>query len=194
MLRTTQSLFSLLIFMALLSCNPSGDTGGSTAESETTSKTTKRVTHAKGQASVEDDDSQKNIIQIAAASKDHSTLVAAIEAAEMSHVLANPGPLTVFAPTNAAFDKLPAGTVEDLVKPENKATLTNIIYYHATPGVYGPDQISGIVGMGQANAEKVEVTKKDGETFVNGNKVVASVRASNGWVHVIDGVLLPAEK
>lgn len=191
MLKKIKSAFSLLLLMALLSCNPSPNTGDSTAESETTMKTTLKETHAKGQASVEDDDSERNIIQIAVASEDHSTLVAAIEAADMSHVLANPGPLTVFAPTNAAFDKLPAGTVDDLLKPENKDKLTNVIYYHATPGTYGPDHISGVVGMGQANAEKVEVTKKDGETFVNGNKVVASVRASNGWVHVIDGVLLP---
>ena len=111
MLKITQSVFSLLLFTALLSCNPSADTGNGAAETQTTTNTAIKETHAKGQASVEDDDSQKNIIQIAVASEDHSTLVAAIEAAEMSHVLANPGPLTVFAPTNAAFDKLPAGTV-----------------------------------------------------------------------------------
>ena len=193
-MKPNTSLVSLILFSALFGCSPSADNDNSSAESQTTTETTKKETHAKGQASVKDDESAKNIIQIAAASEDHSTLVAAIDAAEMSHVLANPGPLTVFAPTNAAFDKLPEGTVDDLLKSENQAKLKNIIYYHATPGTYGPDNISGIEGMGQANMEKVKVTKKDGDTFVDGNKVIASVKASNGWVHVIDGVLLPSEE
>ena len=194
MLRIITSIFSLLLFVALFSCNQPADKENNTAETETTTETTKEETHAKGQASVKDDVSEKNIIQIAAASEDHSTLEAAIEAAEMSHVLANPGPLTVFAPTNAAFDKLPEGTVDDLLKPENKAKLKDIINYHAAPGSYGPDNIAGVEGIGQANMEKVDVTKKDGDTYVNDNKVIASVKASNGWVHVIDGVLLQPEE
>ena len=95
----------------------------------------------KGQASVQDDVSAKNILQVAAGSPDHTTLVAAVQAASIEHVLVNAGPLTVFAPTNAAFEKLPEGTVENLLKPENKATLANILTRHAAPGSYDPEAL-----------------------------------------------------
>lgn len=147
-----------------------------------------------GEAGVQDNVSAKNILQIALASPDHSTLVKLVKAANMEHVLTNAGPLTVFAPTNEAFAQLPEGTIENLMKPENKATLKNIIEYHAAPGSYGPDNIAGVMGIGQANMQKVNVEEKDGEVYVNGAKVIASVKASNGWVHVIDKVLLPPEK
>lgn len=148
----------------------------------------------KGQSAVVDDVSAKNILNVAIGSPDHTTLVAGVKAAGLEDVLTNAGPLTVFAPTNAAFDKLPAGTLDNLLKPENKAILANIITFHAAPGNYGPDNIKGVMGIGQATGDKVTVTVKDGETFVNGAKVLGSVKASNGWVHVIDGVLLPPEK
>ncbi|NND06858.1 MAG: fasciclin domain-containing protein [Saprospiraceae bacterium] len=147
----------------------------------------------RGQAAVIDDESDQDILKVALGSKDHSTLVAAAQAAEMEHVLSNAGPLTVFAPTNAAFDALPAGTVEDLLKPENKATLANIITYHAAPGSYNADNIKGVMGIGQATGDKVKVEVKDGQTTVNGAKVLGTVKASNGYVHVIDQVLLPPE-
>ena len=147
----------------------------------------------RGQAAVIDDESQQDILKVALGSKDHSTLVAAVQAAEMEHILSNAGPLTVFAPTNAAFDALPAGTVEDLLKPENKATLANIITFHAAPGSYGADNIKGVMGIGQATGDKVKVEVKDGQTTVNGAKVLGTVKASNGYVHVIDQVLLPPE-
>ena len=150
-------------------------------------------TYSKGQSLVTDDVSQKNILQIALSSPDHTTLVAAVQAAEMEDVLANAGPLTVFAPTNAAFDKLPEGVVADLLKPENKATLANIITYHAAPGTYKGDMITRITGIGQATGDKVKVEIIDGETFINGAKILATIEASNGVVHVIDGVLLPPE-
>lgn len=191
MYKIITSLFTFVLFAAICSCGQPADKtdGKESATEQTTSKSSERE-----QVSISDDESQKNIMRIAEGSEDHSTLETAIKAAEMSHVLENPGPLTVFAPTNAAFDKLPEGTVESLLEPENKAKLKNIIEYHAAPGSYGPDNISGVEGIGQANMEKVEVTKKDGETYVNGNQVIASVKASNGWVHVIDGVLLPPEE
>lgn len=149
--------------------------------------------YSKGQSLVSDDVSQKNILQIAIGSADHTTLVAAVQAAGLEDVLANAGPLTVFAPTNAAFDKLPEGVLADLLKPENKATLANIITYHAAPGTYKGDMISRITGMGQATGDKVVVEIIDGETFINGAKILATIDASNGVVHVIDGVLLPPE-
>ncbi|MCB0668961.1 MAG: fasciclin domain-containing protein [Saprospiraceae bacterium] len=147
----------------------------------------------RGQAGVADDESEKDILRIALASKVHSTLVAAVQAAEMEHVLSNAGPLTVFAPTNAAFDKLPAGTLEELLKPENKARLANIITFHAAPGSYDPGHVKGVMGIGQATGDKVNVEVLDGVTTINGAKILASIKASNGYVHVIDGVLLPPE-
>ena len=109
-------------------------------------------------------------------------------------MLANAGPLTVFAPNNAAFDKLPEGVVSDLLKPENKKILANIITYHAAPGTYKGKMIKGVMGIGQATGDKVNVEVIDGETFVNGAKILGTVEASNGVVHIIDSVLLPPEK
>ncbi len=146
-----------------------------------------------GQSGVKDDISAKNILNIAAGSNDHSTLATAVVAAGLQDVLTNAGPLTVFAPTNAAFAKLPEGTVETLLKPENKAKLANIITFHAAPGSYDANNIKGVMGIGQATGDKVEVTMKDGATYVNGAKVLGTVKASNGYVHVIDQVLLPPE-
>ncbi len=147
-----------------------------------------------GQASVVDDLSARNIVQIAAASEDHSTLVAAVQAAGMVDVLANPGPLTVFAPTNAAFDKLPAGTVEDLLKPENKKTLMRIITFHAAPGTYDLKDLKDGETIGQATGDNVTIEVKEEVILVNGAKILGTVKASNGIVHVIDAVLLPPEK
>ncbi|MCA8976836.1 MAG: fasciclin domain-containing protein [Planctomycetes bacterium] len=135
-----------------------------------------------------------NIVNIAVGSKDHTTLVAALQAAEYVRSVANPGPLTVFAPTNAAFDKLPAGTVETLVKPENQAKLQEILKYHVTTSVYETKDLKDGMQLGMANLGKVRVTNKDGKVTINGANVVASVRGSNGIVHVIDAVLLPPEK
>jgi len=150
-----------------------------------------RAAQQGGQASVEDDLSARNIVQIAAASEDHTTLVVAIQAAGMADVLANPGPLTVFAPNNAAFDKLPEGTVEDLLKPENKKTLMRIITHHATPGTYDIGDLKDGSVLGQATGINVTIEVKEGDYYVDGAKILGSVDASNGVVHVIDAVLLP---
>lgn len=144
-----------------------------------------------GQSGVQDDVSEQNILQIALGSADHSTLVAGVKAAGLQDVLTNAGPLTVFAPTNAAFEQLPEGTLEDLLKPENKATLANIITFHAAPGSYTGDNIKGVMGIGQATGDRVEVVVKDGVTYVNDAQVIGTVKASNGYVHIIDKVLLP---
>ncbi len=151
------------------------------------------TSNLKGQSGVVDAESESNILQIAIGSPDHTTLVAGVKAAGLEDVLTNAGPLTVFAPTNAAFDALPAGTLETLLKPENKATLANIITFHAAPGSYTGDNIKGVMGIGQATGDKVKVEVINGETFVNGAKVIGTVKASNGYVHVIDKVLLPPE-
>lgn len=132
-----------------------------------------------------------NIVSIAAGSKDHTTLVTALKAADYVKSVANPGPLTVFAPTNAAFAKLPPGTVEGLLKPEQQADLKEIIKYHATTSVWEQAALKDGLQLGMANGKKVTIRVADGKIKVNDANVVASIRASNGIVHVIDAVLLP---
>lgn len=148
----------------------------------------------KGQSTVQDDVSERNILHVAMSSEDHTTLVAAVQAAELEDVLTNAGPLTVFAPTNAAFEALPEGTLDDLLKPENKATLARIITFHAAPGSYDQNNIRGVMGIGQATGDKVTVAVDGDVTTVNDAKVLGTVKAANGYVHVIDKVLLPPEK
>src|SRR4051812_40401066 len=104
-----------------------------------------------GQSAVQDDMSQKDVVKVAAGSKDHTTLVAALKAAEYLDVLSNAGPFTVFAPTNAAFDKLPAGTVEGLLKPESKDALRNILEYHVSVGVYKLENLKDGQKINQVN-------------------------------------------
>jgi uncharacterized surface protein with fasciclin (FAS1) repeats len=134
-----------------------------------------------------------NIVSIAIGSKDHTTLVAALKAANYVTSVANPGPLTVFAPTDAAFGKLPAGTVENLVKPDKQADLKEILKYHVAPAVYEAPALQAMDGkqLAMANGKKVTIRFVDGKLRINDATVVASIRASNGVVHVVDGVLLP---
>ena len=117
--------------------------------------------------------------------------VAAVKAADLVNSLSNAGPFTVFAPTNAAFDKLPAGTVETLLKPENKGKLTGVLTHHVTTSALEITQFTDGQMVGMADGGSVQVTKKGNDTFIGGAKVLGSVRASNGWVHVIDAVLVP---
>ncbi len=180
------SIALFAVFFMLSSCK------NTSKDSQSNSKTSDEVVLT-GQSGVKDDVSEKNILQIAMASPDHTTLVAGVKAAGLQDVLTNAGPLTVFAPTNEAFDALPDGVLDDLLKPENKATLANIITYHAAPGSYTGDNIKGVMGIGQANGDKVVVTEKDGDTYINDAKVLGTAKAANGYIHVIDKVLLPPE-
>ena len=147
-----------------------------------------------GQEGVVDNESSQNILQVALGSKDHTTLVAAVQAANQTTALANNGPLTVFAPTNAAFDALPEGTVETLLKPENQMKLTEIIQFHAAPGSYDINQLSDGQSLFVASGHNIKVTKNEDGVFVQGAKIIGTVKASNGIVHVVDKVLLPQEK
>ena len=144
-----------------------------------------------GQAFIKDDGSKPTVLHIAIGSPDHTTLVAAVQAAELENALVNAGPLMVFAPTNAAFAALPESTVENLLKPENKEALANILKYHVTPGNYSKDFLKKFKKLGQANNGYVKVTKKGDDVYVGGAKIIASIKAGNGIVHVIDKVLLP---
>jgi len=153
------------------------------------------TSHPNGQASVEDDVSAKNILQVAAASKDHSTLVAAVQAAHIEHVLVNAGPLTVFAPVNAAFDALPAGTVDDLLKPENQNKLATILTRHAAPGSYDLEALKKEASKGRklymATGDYLEVKVSGNEVTVGGAKVIATIPTANGIINVVDQVILP---
>jgi len=145
-----------------------------------------------GQSAVQDDMSQKDVVKVAIASPDHTTLVTAVKAAGLVDVLSNAGPFTVFAPTNAAFDQLPAGTVNDLLKPDKKETLQDILQYHVAVAVYKPEMLQDGQIINMANGDNIKIGVKDGKITVNGTaNVVASIPASNGIIHVVDGVLLP---
>ena len=180
--------FMLMIAAALTSCNNKQD-------SEQSSGADESGTPAAGQSAVQDDQSQKDVVKVAVGSKDHTTLVAALKAAEYVDVLSNAGPFTVFAPTNDAFGKLPAGTVEGLVKPEKKNDLRNILEYHVTTSALREEGLKDGMSIGMVNGSSVKVTKgADGKIKINDANVIASVPASNGIVYVIDGVLLPPAK
>ena len=140
----------------------------------------------------------KNIIQNAVNSKDHTTLVAAVKAAGLVETLESKGPFTVFAPTNTAFGKLPAGTVETLVKPENKATLTKILTYHVVPGKLAASDLKDGMKLKTAEGEQLSVKLQDGKTWIVDAKggtsmvTISNVNQSNGVIHVVDTVLMPA--
>jgi uncharacterized surface protein with fasciclin (FAS1) repeats len=144
-----------------------------------------------GQSAIKDDDSQKNIVQVAIGSPDHTTLVAALKAAEYVDALSNAGPFTVFAPGDAAFAKLPPGTVEDLVKPENKEKLRDILEYHVYVGVIRENMIQDGMSLNQVNGQNIKLTKAGEKITVNGANVVGVVTATNGIIYVLDQVLLP---
>lgn len=147
-----------------------------------------------GQSGINDNVSAKNILQTAIESKNHTILVSAVKAAELVEVLSNQGPFTVFAPNDEAFKKLPAGTIEDLMKPEKKSELQDILQYHVTVGVFNADVLKDGQILGLANGGTMKITLKDGKIRVNGAaNVIGSIRTSNGIIHVIDAVLLPKE-
>jgi uncharacterized surface protein with fasciclin (FAS1) repeats len=146
----------------------------------------------------------KNIIQNAVNSADHTTLVAAVKAAGLVETLESPGPFTVFAPTNEAFNKLPAGTVDTLLKPENKPTLTKVLTYHVVSGRLGSHELMKMVKAGGGKAELTTVeggklwVMQDGKNIVlkdekggTATVTIANVFQSNGVIHVIDTVVMP---
>ncbi len=176
-------------FFFLNSCQQNQEQNAAADDSSTA-----QSVETKGQSAVQDPDSKPNILQIALGSKDHTTLVAAVQAAGLEDVLVNAGPLTVFAPNNEAFAKLPEGTVETLTKPENKATLARIIKYHASPGKYTTDMLKDGMRLFQASGHYVKVERKDDGVYVDGAKILGTVEASNGIVHVVDKVMLPPDE
>ena len=146
----------------------------------------------------------KNIVENAVNSKDHTTLVAAVTAAGLVETLQSKGPFTVFAPTNAAFEKLPAGTVDNLLKEENKPVLTAVLTYHVVTGKFNATELLKQIKKGNGKAElttvqggKIWLMEKDGSIWIKDEKggkamvTIADVNQSNGVIHVVDAVLLP---
>ena len=153
-MKTTKRLFLIFALVAFFySCK--NDNKETTSDAKVTANENE-PTERTGQAFIEDDGST-TVLSIAIGSKDHTTLVAAVQAAQLENALVNAGPLMVFAPTNAAFAALPEGTVENLLKPENKNTLADILKYHVTPGNYSKDFLKKFKKLGQANNQYVTV-------------------------------------
>ena len=135
--------------------------------------------------------SPPTIARIASDSKDHTTLAAALKAVNWLDALANPGPFTVFAPTNAAFDKLPPGTVETLLKPENAAQLKTILLHHVMVSSYEQKDLTDGLSLAMLAGGPTMVKRQGDEITVNGAKVLAAVKAGNGMVYVVDAVIVP---
>ncbi len=134
----------------------------------------------------------KNIVENAVGSSDHTTLVAAVQAAGLAETLSGTGPFTVFAPTNEAFAKVPKATLDNLMKPEMKADLTKILTYHVVPGALMASDLKDGQELTTVQGQKLKVTVKDGKVWVGGATVtIADVVSSNGVTHVVDGVLMP---
>lgn len=171
--------------IVLVGCAP-GDDASSTAGSSGIDLSDQ------GLASVVEAHSDPNILAVALGSENHTTLVTAIQAAELENTLGTPGPLTVFAPTNEAFEALPEGALEDLLKPENKQTLANVVTSHAAPVSFTVEDLASEDSVYMATGHHVRVEVRDDGTYVNGAKILGSVEASNGVVHVVDKVFLVA--
>ncbi|MBS1760868.1 MAG: fasciclin domain-containing protein [Bacteroidetes bacterium] len=176
------------MLLAAVACNSSKqDSGGGNTNTSSVP--------AGGQENVQDDVSQKDVVKIAVGSKDHTTLVAALKQAGLVSSLSNAGPFTVFAPTNEAFNKLPAGTVDGLMKDDKKADLENILQYHVTTSSLKPEYFTDGMDLSMVNGDKIKVSVKDGKIVLNGTaNVTATIPAANGMVYVIDAVLLPPAK
>lgn len=189
--------FIVLSALAILvvSCNNNNSKQSSEADVKSEARTENIKHH--GQASVQDDVSAANALQVAKSLDDFTTLVVAIEAAGVEDAMVNTGPLTIFAPVNSAFDKLPEGTVETLLKPENKSKLAFILVNHVAPANYPIKQLKKEAKRGRklymASGKYLVVENKDGDIYVDGTKILQTVKVSNGWIHVIGDVLLPAE-
>lgn len=175
----TSAVFSVAFFVA---CN-------NEAEKKPAADTTAVTTVEPAPAPA---DAPKDIVDIASASADHSTLVAAVQAAGLVETLKSAGPFTVFAPTNAAFNALPAGTVDGLLKPEMKADLTSILTYHVVPGAVKAADLKDGQKIKTVQGAELTVSIKEGKVMIDGaNVTAADLVASNGVIHVIDAVVMP---
>lgn len=138
--------------------------------------------------------SNKDIVDVASSDNRFQTLVTALKAADLVDTLKGPGPFTVFAPTNEAFTKLPAGTLDNLLKPENKSVLADILKYHVTPGKLTAADVTKLANqkITMANGDQARIEVKDGKVYINGAQIIVTdIMAKNGVIHAIDAVILP---
>jgi uncharacterized surface protein with fasciclin (FAS1) repeats len=178
------SLITILAFSAALfvACNNDG-------EKKPAENTTATV---KEEPAAPPAEAPKDVVDVAIGSPDHTTLVAAVQAAGLVETLKGAGPFTVFAPTNAAFNALPAGTVDGLLKPEKKADLTSILTYHVVPGAVKAADLKDGQKIKTVQGAELTVSIKDGKVMIDGaNVTAADLTASNGVIHVIDAVVMP---
>ena len=179
-----------LIAGLIFSCNQPAEN-----KVDATDNAVQATTATGGQEAVQDDVSAKDVVKVAVSSKDHTTLVAALQQAELVTSLSNAGPFTVFAPTNDAFNKIPKETLDALMKDDKKEDLQNILQYHVTVAAMKAESFTDGQILGMVNGDNVTINIKDGKVMLNNSAViVASIPASNGMIHVIDGVLLPPAK
>lgn len=207
MRKSILSLAATLLFAtAIISCSDSGTTTSNTNDSSSTMNST-ASNNADTMSNMANNTTgseqgvmvggatmvpSKNIVENAAGSSDHTTLVAAVKAAGLDGTLSGAGPYTVFAPTNEAFNKLPAGTVENLLKPEMKNDLTKILTYHVVSGSLKAADLQDGQKLKTVQGQELTVTKKDGKVMIDGATVtIPDVVSSNGVTHVIDAVVTP---
>ncbi len=191
MMKTLKTIMGLMLVSVLfVGCNNSSKT-------DTNKPNENRATQKEGQAFIKDKGGIPNALQLAIQSKDHTTLVAAVKAAEVENALVNVGPLTVFAPNNAAFAKIDEATLNSLLEPENKSKLALILTHHVAPANYPLEMLKKNAKKGRklymASGKYLEVEEKDGNLFVDGVKIIGTVNVSNGWVHVTESVILPKD-
>jgi len=186
--------FSVMLLICFIACNSNSKTSENTTSSDTNNEAAAEKT---GQAFIEDEGGTPNALQLAIKSDDHTTLVAAVQAAGVENALVNVGPLTVFAPNNAGFAKIDEATLNDLLKPENKSKLAYILTHHVAPANYPIETLKKNATKNRklymASGKYLDVIEKDGDIYVDGNKILGTVNVSNGWVHVLDNVMLPKD-
>lgn len=197
---------SFVFSVALFSCSDSGTSNTTSSDSTSTTTTNNTIPPSVDTASSAASTSQeagvmvggammvpsKNIVENAVGSSEHTTLVAAVKAAGLAETLSGAGPFTVFAPTNAAFEKLPAGTVDNLLKPEMKGDLTKVLTYHVVSGALRAADLKDGQKLKTVQGGELTVSVKDGKVMVDGATVTTpDVISSNGVTHVIDGVVTP---
>jgi uncharacterized surface protein with fasciclin (FAS1) repeats len=184
----TKNLLNLLLASFTVSFMACSTNTGEMSDSPESDAGTEAIASG-GQSTVADDVSQPNVVKIAIGSKDHTTLVKAVVAAELVDALSNNGPFTVFAPTDEAFAALPSGVLDDLMKKEKKGDLENVLYNHVIVGSYKAEDFRDGQEITLFGGKKVLFSVKDGKVQVNGANILATVPASNGFVLVVDKVL-----
>ncbi len=179
-----KNILKMLVTAAITTATFVSCSNGETKTAETTTDSVKQEVMAPT--------APKDIVDVAIGSPDHTTLVAAVTAAGLVETLKGAGPFTVFAPTNAAFTALPAGTVDGLLKPESKDALTKILTYHVVAGAVKAADLKDGQKVKTLQGEELTVSIKDGKVMINGaNVIAADLTGSNGVVHVVDAVLMP---